>query len=266
MAIDCGAIPENLIESELFGHVKGAFTGAAKDRKGVFEAASGGTLFMDEIGNLPFAMQSKLMRVLQEGEIRPLGSNAPRKIDVRVICATSSSLQDLVKEGKFRDDLYYRLHVYPIYIPSLQDRQEDISILADHFLRKFSVEQRKKAISFHESIIKFMQRRPWPGNIRELENFVERMTAIAMPDDSEITADRLPPDLQSEYKEIISTRGPDWQQSLGDNLEEYEAQLIRKALVESNWNQSQAAKLLQISESNIRFRMGKLGIRKPQEI
>ncbi|NIV72407.1 AAA domain-containing protein, partial [Candidatus Saccharibacteria bacterium] len=148
IAIDCGAIPEHLIESELFGHVKGAFTGAVDDRKGLFEAANGGTIFMDEIANLPLDMQAKLLRVLQEGEIRPVGSNLSRKVDVRIISASSKKLRELLKNQSFREDLYYRLYVYPLQVPTLNERSEDIPLLANYFLNKYSQQQQKYAQMF----------------------------------------------------------------------------------------------------------------------
>jgi len=148
VGIDCGAIQPNLVESELFGHVKGAFTGATMDRMGLFEEANGGTLFMDEINNLPVEMQSKLLRVLQDEEIRPVGSNQIRKINVRIITASSSSLKKLVNENKFREDLYYRLNVYPIYVPMLKERIEDIPLLAEHFLKKFLVNRIRRLPEF----------------------------------------------------------------------------------------------------------------------
>lgn len=264
VAIDCGAIPENLIESELFGHTKGAFTGASRERKGLFEEADGGTLFMDEIGNLPMSMQSKLMRVLQEGEIRPIGGNVSRKINVRTIAATSSALNELVQQGEFREDLFYRLHVYPIFIPSLAERREDIALIANFYLKKFAAEQQKKAETFHESILRYMKNRPWPGNVRELENFVERMITMAAPTAAEISGKLIPADLASDFKEFTSTSAsPEWEHSLTEKLQSYEEQVIRKALEECNWNRSRAAKLLKISESNMRFRMAKLNITKP---
>lgn len=156
VAMDCGAIPENLIESELFGHVKGAFTGASHERKGLFEEAGHGTLFMDEVANLPLSLQTKFMRVLEQSEIRPLGGNAARKIDVRLIAASSRPLRELVKQQLFREDLYYRLHVYPIALPALHERQEDIPLLAEHFLQSFARQQQKPVESFHEELIEYI--------------------------------------------------------------------------------------------------------------
>ncbi|MFQ5639399.1 MAG: sigma 54-interacting transcriptional regulator, partial [bacterium] len=179
IAVDCGAIPEHLLESELFGHKKGAFTGATQDRKGLIQEADGGTLFIDEIANLSLEMQTKFMRFLQEGEVRPIGANIPQKVNVRVVSASSQSLRRLAEEGKFREDLFFRLHVYPITVPSLRDRDRDIALLANHFLTKFSKGQDKKIHSLHPDTMQFMRQRAWKGNIRELENFVERLVTLA---------------------------------------------------------------------------------------
>ncbi|MDP2364803.1 MAG: sigma-54 dependent transcriptional regulator, partial [Ignavibacteria bacterium] len=202
VAIDCGAIQPNLVESELFGHIKGSFTGAAIDRKGLFEEANGGTLFLDEINNLPVDMQAKLLRVLQDEEIRPVGSNQNRKVNVRIITASSSSLQKLVSENKFREDLYYRLNVYPIHVPPLKERIEDIPLLAEHFLKKFSVEQKKQINGFHEEVTDFMRHRHWLGNIRELENFIERLVTLTTKDQKIIDRKILPFEFQKELKKL----------------------------------------------------------------
>ena len=258
IAIDCGAIPENLMESELFGYIKGTFTGAHADRIGLMEEAKGGTFFMDEIANLPLPMQTKLMRVLQEGEVRPLGSNKSRKIDVRIITASSSSLRQLVQTSQFREDLYYRLHVYPINVPSLNARCDDIPLLAEHFLKKFAASQNKRVERFHESILSMMGSRQWSGNIRELENFVERMVTLAPPSATVIARKHLPEDLHGELQN-------NWDEnySLQERLQEVERKIIIQVLDEFNWNQSKAARKLRISERNIRFKMSKLNIQKP---
>jgi len=266
VAIDCGALPENLIESELFGHVKGAFSGAVTDRRGLFEEADRGTFFMDEIANLPLDMQIKLMRVLQTGEIRPLGSNKTHKTDVRIISASSKSLRKLVNEGKFREDLFYRLYVYPVQIPTLDERQEDIPMLSNHFLQKFSTQQNKKIESFHEEIYDFIQRRHWAGNIRELENFVERLVALAGPNVTIIKNSILPADLKKEMKEyepILPSRKII--RPLNESLSEYEKQLIHDALIANNWNQSKTARILKTTEQTLRYKMGKLSISRKTE-
>ncbi|NIT58238.1 MAG: GAF domain-containing protein [Phycisphaerae bacterium] len=263
MAIDCGAIPQNLLESELFGHKKGAFTGADFDRKGLLAEADGGSLFMDEINNLPIEMQAKLMRVLQEGEVRPLGSSKTTKVDVRFIAASSIPLRKLVDSGEFREDLFFRLHVYPISVPDLNERREDISLLANHFLKTFSEQQKKKASSFHEDVLDFIKQRPWPGNIRELENFVERLVTVAPPDASNITADMFPPDLYEELSRFHTKRNSlSNSKSLREQLQTCEAQIIKQALIECHWNQSKAARKLRTSEKNIRYKIKKLNIKK----
>ncbi|MBV6504886.1 MAG: Anaerobic nitric oxide reductase transcription regulator NorR [Syntrophorhabdaceae bacterium] len=265
IAIDCGAIPANLIESELFGHVKGAFTGATHDRKGLFEEADCGTLFMDEVTNLPGDVQAKLLRVLQEGEIRPVGSNKSRKVEVRIISASSTSLRKLVDQNKFREDLFYRLHVYPIYVPTLNERQDDIPLLANHFLQKFMQQQQKQAKSFQGAMLNFMKHRKWAGNIRELENFVERLMTLASPETSTIDRSLLPKEYQREFKKIAADFEIEpVQKSLQDSLADFEEQLLRKVLAENDWNQSQAARVLQISEGTMRYKIEKLGIVKPE--
>ncbi len=264
VAIDCGAIPGHLIESELFGYVKGAFTGAVADRKGLLAEANNGTLFMDEIANLPMDIQSKFMRVLQAGEIRPLGSNKTHRIDVRIISACSRSVQKLVEAKQFREDLFYRLYVYPIYVPSLNDRSADIPLLANSFLKKFAEQQQKKVEFFSESILEFMQQRQWAGNIRELENFVERLIALAPPETEVLDYEVLPPDIKRQFKRarpaLEDVQVPS---SLTESLAIYEEQLIRKALIENNWNQSQAARALNVPVQTLRYKMNKHGIEMP---
>jgi len=264
VAVDCGAIPANLMESELFGHVKGAFTGATHERKGLFIKANHGTLFMDEITNLPLEMQSTLLRVLQEGEIRPVGSDVSCKVDVRVISAASVSLREMVDKEQFREDLFYRLYVYPISVPSLADRREDIPMLANHFLKRFTNEQNKKAESFHYEILDFMKNRDWPGHIRELENFVERLVTIASPKLSILDHTILPEELKKEFKKAQAVPDNHYVvKSLNESLAEYEEQLIRQALVKYNWNQAKAARALKIPAQTMGHKMRKLGIKKP---
>ncbi|NIS39086.1 GAF domain-containing protein [Candidatus Saccharibacteria bacterium] len=265
VAVDCGAIPENLIESELFGHVKGAFTGASQNRVGLIEEANHGTVFMDEIANLPLDMQSKMLRFLQENEIRPIGSNRSRKVDVRIVTASSSSLRKLVGQGKFREDLFYRLHVYPIEVPTLNARQEDISLLADHFVAKVAHQQRKQTKSLEASLANFMQQRLWAGNIRELENFVERLVTLASPDIKVLTRKSLPKEFQKEFKKLSANDevSSHLNTSLQESLNEYEEKLIRQALHENDWIQAKAARALNISEQTLRYKMNRLGIVKP---
>lgn len=263
VAIDCGAIPSALFESELIGHVKGAFTGSTMDRKGLIEEADQGTLFMDEIVNLPLEMQSKLLRVLQEGEIRPVGSNKIRKVNVRVIAAASSSLEKRVQEGLFREDLFYRLYVYPIPVPSLQERGQDIGLLAGHFLEKFAAEQHKQANAFSAQVLEFIKSRPWPGNIRELENFVERLMTYMSPETNTLTKADLPADLQQEFTAKLSLDQDETvQPSLGEQVDAYEANLIRLALKNNNWSQTRAARALKIPVQTLHNKMVKLKIQR----
>lgn len=262
LAIDCGAIAPGVVESELMGHVRGAFTGAAADRKGLLESAHEGTLFMDEVVNLPLDMQSKLLRVLQEGEIRPVGSSKTRRIDVRIITAASSSLEKRVETGHFREDLYYRLYVFPILVPSLQLRREDIGLLAGHFLNKFAGQQNKQLGAFHPEIVDYLKRRPWPGNIRELENMVERLVTLAPRDLPLFTRDYLPPELRREAKSARrQTDEEGGEAPLAEKIAAYEAQLIRRALEEHGWNQSRAARALKLPVQTLHYKVEKLKIK-----
>jgi Nif-specific regulatory protein len=265
LAVDCGAIPAALLESELFGHTRGAFTGAHSERPGIFLETTGGTLFMDEINNLPLEIQSKLLRVMEEGKVRPLGSDKTVDTDVRIITASSVPLKKLVDEQRFREDLFYRLHVYPIYIPDLSDRWQDIAMLANHFLQLYAQQEHKKVSDFHEEMIEFIRQRTWNGNIRELENFVERLVTLAPEETSTIGKELLPGDLQEEFRLFREKQqGDSGSQPLKARVQAYEAHLIRETLETCGWNQSRAARLLQISEKNIRYRMDLLDIRKPE--
>lgn len=261
IAIDCGAIPRDLIESELFGHIKGAFTGASESRKGLMEEADGGTLFMDEITNLPVDVQAKFLRVLQEKEIRPLGSNQMKKIDVRIITASSTSLRELVEKGDFREDLFYRLYVYPIEIPSLSQRRNDIPHLSDHFLKKFSREQQKQAEEFSGDVMEFLKNHEWTGNVRELENLIERVVTLTSPDIKTIDIGILPAEFQDEW-DYVRTQSlvKETPKPLHETVAAHEKQAIQNALQLCSWNQSKAARMLGISEHAIRYKMKNLGI------
>jgi len=263
VAVDCSALPPNLLESELFGYVRGAFTGANRDRKGLFEEANCGTLFLDEIVNMNIDTQSKLLRALQEGEIRPLGSNKSRKVDVRIIAAASMNIKEKVTSGEFRSDLYYRLNVVPIHLPALRERDGDIALLASHFLKKFVEKHRKKLFTISHSAIKIMEQHPWHGNVRELENVIERAVILAGVDDVSLTPEHLPYELsfadnqQSHFELPLSGDYP----SLIAN---YEREILLRVLRHHNWNQSAAARALSLSERVIRYKMKQLKLEKPK--
>lgn len=263
IATDCGAIPNTLLESEFFGHTKGAFTGAQNERKGLFIEANHGTLFLDEINNLPINMQSKFLRVLEDCQIRPIGSDKILQTNVRVVAAASSPLKDLVKEKLFREELFYRLNVYPIYVPDLSERQEDIPLLAHQFLLEFSKQQNKQAKNFHEEVIDYITYRPWEGNIRELKNFLERIITVTPSDAETIDPSFFKMELKEELEKYRSEKNTiNRTIPLKDYMNKYEEEFIRKTLIECDWNQSEAAHRLQISETNIRFKMRQFNIQR----
>ncbi|WP_026475917.1 sigma-54-dependent transcriptional regulator [Alkaliphilus transvaalensis] len=253
--INCGAIPENLIESELFGYEKGAFTGAATRKIGKFERANGGTIFLDEVGELDLGMQVKLLRVLQEKEIERIGGTQPIKIDVRVVAATNRDLFSMVEEGRFREDLYYRLNVIPIQLPPLRERKEDIPLLVNYFLEKFSQEVGKGKIMLEDGVAEKLLQYQWKGNIRELENVIERM--VILSDGNKITVNNLPKEiLVAEIREEFL---------LPENglfMEDLEKNLILQALERTDYNQTKAAQLLGISRHTLIYRMEKYSIKK----
>lgn len=266
VAIDCGAIPAALIESELMGHVRGAFTGANTDRTGLIGEANHGTLFMDEVVNLPLELQAKLLRVLQEGEIRPIGSNRSHKIDVRIVAAASSSLERQVELGQFRQDLYYRLYVFPISVPSLEERREDIGLLVEHFLRRTAARQHKKTVSLSPEVLAFLKRRSWPGNVRELENIIERLVTLAPAESTEISRNLLPGDLLQELAgKAVEIAGDSPELSYAERMEAYEVMLIRQALQEHNWNQSRAARALKMPVQTLHNKMVRFRIEIPPD-
>lgn len=244
LAVDCGAIPDNLLESELFGYIKGAFTGATQNRKGLLQEADGGTLFLDEINNLPLPLQAKLLRVLQEGEVRPLGSNTAQKVDVRVIAASSQNLAELVKLGSFREDLFFRLKVIILRLPPLRERSGDVPLLADHFLKKYVEVYRKSLAGFEPAAMQLMQKYHWPGNVRELEHAVEQAVVLALPQAQLITANDLPEELRSQME---SSAPLEHMSNLPAAVEALEIRMIKRALAETNGNKSQAAEKLGLS-------------------
>ncbi len=255
--VNCGAIPENLMESEFFGHKKGSFTGAVADKEGLFKAADGGTLFLDEVGDLPLAMQVKLLRAIQEKTIRPVGAQTEIKVDVRVLSATHKNLHDLVAAGRFRQDLYYRLNVIELPMPSLKQRAEDIPLLAERFCARLAAAQgMKKPPRLTEGAIETLMRYAFPGNVRELENILER--ALTLCNGQEITEqDLLLPAAGATTPTDADLGG---EESLDDYLERIERSAIEKALAQTNQNKTAAAKLLGISFRALRYKLDKLGM------
>ena len=252
VSINCGALPENLLESELFGHERGAFTGAIREKKGLFQEAEGGTIFLDEIGEMTPAMQIKLLRVLQERAIRKVGGNDEVSVDVRVIAATNRDLGDMVQHGTFREDLYYRINVIPVQLPSLRQRKEDIPVLTQHFIAKYSrqMEIPEKRISV--DAMKALEKYPWPGNVRELENVIERTLAL---EKSEVLTTRSLPETVLFGSAMNEDRFelPQEGMNLEKHLEEIGKALMLKALSRANGVQSQAAELLQMSFRSFRY-------------
>jgi two-component system NtrC family response regulator len=255
VVVNCGAIPETLLESELFGHSRGAFTGAVSERKGKIETAGGGTVFLDEIGDLQPQTQVKLLRLLQEKEIDKIGVSKPIKVDVRIVAATHRDLEGMVREEKFREDLYYRLSVIPIELPSLSERRHDIPLLADFFLKKYC-QKFGKELTLDREVFKMLDIYPWPGNIRELENLMERLAALH--EGGTITVDDLPEYMlnrASKIGPVLLNIPPD-----GVDLEQVDKDLIREALERNQWNQTRAARFLRISRNTLIYRMQKYGL------
>ena len=254
--INCTALPENLMESELFGYEKGAFTGANTTKPGKFEQADGGTVFLDEIGDVPPSVQVKLLRILQEREFERLGSNKTRHIDVRVLAATNVDLRAALEEGRFREDLYYRLNVMPLNIPSLRERKEDIPFLAEHFVRKLAGDLGSQAVRISEAAIEKLMTYHWPGNVRELENVIERSLVLATGETLE------PPDIRLDTAPRAPRAASASEYALpeGLTLDEYEQAIIREALKRSSGNKSQAARLLGLTRNALRYRLTQMGL------
>jgi len=257
IAINCAAIPENLIESELFGHEKGAFTNAVEQHIGQFEIADGGTIFLDEIGELALPVQVKLLRFLQEREFYRIGRNKPVKVNVRIIAATNRNLEELIQEKTFREDLYYRLNVINIEVPPLRDRFDDIPDIINSFLTRYACNYDNRKLIFSENAMRLLIEYNWPGNVRELENIIESLLALA-PNDI-ISEDDLPHKLKTLHHEILPTA---FAGSLNfeDAEKEFESEIILKALKKTNWVQTRAADLLGISRRILKYKMDKLGI------
>ena len=256
--INCGAIPENLLESELFGHAKGAFTDAIRTKKGLFEEADGGTLFLDEIGELPTQLQVKLLRVLQDGEIRRIGESKSIQIDVRIIAATAKDLVKEVNEGHFREDLFYRINVLPIHIPPLRERKEDIPLLVPHFISKYSQSMNKNAVGITTNALDALMNYKWYGNVRELENTIER--AIVLTDRENIELENLPIEIQNFREQIQLTPLVDEEYSIKKASKFSEMNLIKKALKKTKGNHTHAARLLEISHRALLYKIKEYGI------
>jgi len=252
--VNCSAIPDTLLESELFGYERGAFTGAYQRKIGRFEIANKGTIFLDEIGDVPLFLQPKLLRVLQEREIERLGGLHPIKVDVRIVAATNKNLEDEVKHGRFREDLYYRLNIVRIEIPPLRERKEDIPLLLDFFLKKFNERHKKSIRGFSREARDALIKYDYPGNVRELENIVERATVLAR---SEYLT-------RSDLSLFSGGELPATDGSMRQMVEGMEKRMITEALVSSNWVQTKAAESVGISERMLRYKMRKLGIVKEE--
>lgn len=256
IAVNCGALPETLVESELFGHTKGAFTGAAGDRAGKFEAANEGTIFLDEVGELPLNVQVKLLRVLQEREVDKLGSSHPVKVNVRIIAATNRDLKAQLEDGDLREDLYYRLSVITVELPPLRERREDIPALIAHFLKRFAERYNTGRLTLADDALELLQRYNWPGNIRELENVIERLSVLATG--NAIGAADLPAEVRTSRSRIasIGLKLPEE----GISLEEVEKEILVQALERHHWNQTRASRYLNISRKTLIYRMEKFGL------
>ncbi|MCE3010669.1 MAG: sigma-54 dependent transcriptional regulator [Proteobacteria bacterium] len=267
VAINCGAIPSELLESELFGHVKGAFTGAISNRIGRFELADGGTIFLDEIGDLEPALQVKLLRVLQERSFEPVGGTKSVQVNVRVIAATNKNLEDLVEKGLFREDLYYRLNVIPMTIPALRDRKADIPLLMSHFMEQFNRTKGRKLSGIHPEAMECLVNYAWPGNIRELENLVERIAILKGQGTIEVN------DLPAKYRASAtmpvtakSFEIPDEGLDFNTAVDQFENQLILRALEKTNWNRNQAAQMLRLNRTTLVEKIKKKGLRPPGDL
>jgi DNA-binding NtrC family response regulator len=259
VTVDCGATPENLLESELFGHIRGAFTNANWTKKGLFEVGHRGTIFLDEIGNISTEMQTRLLRVLEEGEIKPVGDVRVKKVDCRVIGATNRNLWEMVKQGRFREDLFYRLSVLNIGMPPLRERREDIPILANQFLHEFSKRMKRRIFSIDKDVMGLFLEYRWPGNVRELRNVIE--AAVVMARNDRLTQDDL---IMTGFQRPASQNPQGAALSQSTVLRDHERQLIVEALRKCNWVQKDAAEILGISGRVINYKIKKLGISIPK--
>ena len=253
LPVNCGALPETLLESLLFGHMKGSFTGAFANQEGLFEKAGGGTIFLDEIGEIPQHLQVKLLRALEAKEILPIGNTTPKRIDVRVLAATNRDLKQEVEEGRFRDDLYYRLNVMEIHVPALKERPEDIPLLVEHLIRKHNPELKKAFKGAAPEVVRVLMSLPWKGNVRELDNVIEHVMILA--DGDWIKVKNLPPSLLN-----AAEAQPPFSPNLKDALSEFEKQHILRVLQQAGQDKKEAARQLDISLSSLYRKLEELGI------
>jgi len=268
--VDCAVLSENLLESELFGHIRGSFTGAVTTKPGLFEVADGGTVFLDEVGNISLHIQAKLLRVLQEREFTPVGGTKPKRVDIRLIAATNKDLEKMIKEETFREDLYYRINIVPISLPTLRERQEDIPLLAAHFLKKYSEEMGKTIKGFSPEAMEKLIRYPWPGNVRELENLVER--SVVMCEENMIRGEHLILPGQHEKEEaaipipITSEELKEVKKQLREKaVEDVEKAFILRALERNHWNVTRASEEVGMLRPNFQALMRKYGLRAREE-
>ncbi len=257
--VNCSAFPETLLESELFGHERGAFTGARATKKGLFELADGGTIYLDEIGDMPMTLQGKLLKAIETKRFRRVGGTVEISVDVRIIAATNKTLEAEVEAQRFRNDLFYRLRVIPIHLPPLRDHTEDIPKLVDFFIHKFNAEFKKNVTGITSKALELLERYPWPGNVRELKNIIERV--LILETSEKIEADDLPPEITTYTDAKATTALVDNFPASGVSLEQVEKDLIKKALVRAKGNQSRAAELLGISRDTLRYRLQKFGLK-----
>ncbi|MBI2431859.1 MAG: sigma-54-dependent Fis family transcriptional regulator [Candidatus Hydrogenedentes bacterium] len=260
VAVNCAALASSVLESELFGHERGAFTGATERRAGRFERAHTGTIFLDEVGEISPGIQTKLLRVLQEGEIERVGGSDTIKVDVRVVAATNRDLFEAMQAGEFREDFYYRLNVISLRVPPLQERRDDIPALVDHFLRKYSLELHKEVYEVDDDVIGTFLNYPWPGNVRELENVIER--AIVLADGERITRDDLPPEVLARQQPPSAPIPPVSadQDTLTDRTDRLESELIQRALEKFRWNKTKAADHLGLKRTTLQYKIKKYGL------
>lgn len=264
VTVNCAAIPENLLESELFGHIRGAFTGATASREGRFVAAHKGTIFLDEIGEMPLALQSKLLRVLQEKEVNAVGESKSRKVDVRIVAATNRDLDEMVEEGGFREDLLYRLEVIPVELPALRERQCDIPVLVESFVRKFNRSRGREITGLTDEAMEVIVGYEWPGNVRQLQNAVERM--VVLRGSGRLDVEDLPRRVRrgSTTKPARGVALPDDGIDLRDAVEDFENKLILQALERTGWNKNQAASILRMNRTTLVEKLKKKKLERPK--